>query len=59
MEDISKLNLEILSESEILDIDGGGIFEDIGYAIGYAFGTFWDAQGSGMNGNIGGPSARY
>lgn len=58
MEKLNMLNLELLSDSEILNIEGGGFFRDLGYAIGYALGSFAKAQERELDG-LGGPIAAH
>ncbi|CAM3643108.1 hypothetical protein [Sphingobacterium prati] len=59
MEKLNNLDLELLSDSEILSIDGGGFFRDLGFAIGYAFGSFAKAQERELDGGLGGPTANH
>lgn len=36
MRNLEQMNLISLTENELLSIQGGGLFKDIGYAVGYS-----------------------
>lgn len=36
MKSLEQMDLTELTENELLSIEGGGLFEDIGYAVGYS-----------------------
>ncbi|MBP3943806.1 hypothetical protein J5U18_09545 [Sphingobacteriaceae bacterium WQ 2009] len=58
MNNIDNNQFILLSENELINIDAGGFWGDVGYVVGYIAGKFAKAQELELDG-IGGPTARH
>jgi len=58
-----QLNVELLSDTEMVNIEGGGFFYDtlysVGYAILYGATKFAKAQERDLQPSLGGPTANH